>query len=184
MWENPLALGEDNNLKNYFKFQLLIFSISISFWGFMSQRYLGLRFFRVNKISKLRALLRHNKLRLLALLLIISSEFTEPLWRMIVCHNVFSQQWLVTKLMKLLVVSWKNSQVINHILFYWFFSVSSSVYDITPWACDTSACSLITFLHLLYNRAQRTCDQNHFVIRALSPHIRQNLHQKSFHCKW
>lgn len=108
VWENPLALGEDNNLKNYFKFQLLRLSISISFLGFVSRRYLGLRLFKINKLSELKALLTPNKIHSLVLVLVISSEFPESLRRMIVCQNVFSQQQTYTELMKLMVVSWKK----------------------------------------------------------------------------
>lgn len=69
VWENPLALGVDNNLKNYFKFQLL--SISINILGFDSKSYLGLRLFKINKLSELKALLTPNKIHSLVLVLVI-----------------------------------------------------------------------------------------------------------------
>lgn len=107
IWENPLALGKDNNLKNYFKFQLLRLNISTSFLQFVSRSYLSLRLLKINKISELKALLTPNKIHSLVLVWVISSEFTEFLWRMMVCQNIFSQQQTFRGLMKFLVVSWK-----------------------------------------------------------------------------
>lgn len=60
-WENPLALGKDNNLKNYFKFLLLRLNSSISFLAFVSRHYLSLRLLKISKISELKALLTPNK---------------------------------------------------------------------------------------------------------------------------
>lgn len=89
IWENSLALGEDNNLKNYFKFLLLRLNISIHFLGLVPRNYLRLRLFKINKSSELKALLTPNKKHSLALVLVISSEFTKSLKKMVVCQNVF-----------------------------------------------------------------------------------------------
>lgn len=77
IWGNPLGLGEDNNLKNYFKFQLLRLNTCISFLEFVSRSYLSLRLFKINKLSELKALLTPNKIYSLVLVLAISSEFAE-----------------------------------------------------------------------------------------------------------
>lgn len=77
IWEDRLALGEDNNLKNYFKLLLLNLNISISFLEFDCRSYLSLMFFKINKLFEPKTLLTPNKIHLLVLVLVISSEFTE-----------------------------------------------------------------------------------------------------------